>query len=165
MMIIPFNLRGIILISLLLGAFGIHLILRGTAAKEEFQSASGSIVYLSNKLGDLPKRHKGKYRYLIIDSYEYPFQIFIGQEAMDFSPKYQNIDEMLQGDQITVYFDESNDLNRVGLNKRVQFIEKADHLYFERGSKDKYGGIGFLCVSPMFILWALYMKRKGKIAF
>src|SRR5688572_31445043 len=104
---IPLNLRGIIAVSILLTVMTIVYIQMNSKGKFEYEKTTGKILYLEKELGQLPVRHVGKYRYLQVDGYKYPFEIFVGNESGDFKPKFEQIDNLKPGDIITVFYYET----------------------------------------------------------
>jgi hypothetical protein len=162
---IPLNFRGITAVSIVLIVWMLVFIRRETKHKSDYDKATGRITYLEKKLGEFPLRNLEKYRYMKVSGYEYPFEIFIGNEFGDFKPKFQQIDKLKPGDTITVYFYTTDDTRKDGLNRFIQYIEMKENSFFERGDSGKLSGIVviFICVLLLasgFILWKL-----GKISF
>jgi hypothetical protein len=143
--------------------FGIYFLVRGVKNKVEFNRADGRIEYLDKVFEELPFRDAGKYRYLKIDGYSKVFEIFIGKEFGDFSPKFEKLDELKVGEDITVFYDINEKEKDIRLNRTIQYIDKDDQPYFIIGNKNKIFGIGFI-VSGLFLLLVSYDQfRKGKI--
>ncbi len=61
---------------------------KGDKEKNYFQSISGILVGLQNTHERFSGKDTAKYRYLEIDNYPQPFQVFIGKETGDFKPKF-----------------------------------------------------------------------------
>lgn len=153
------SLAGVITI-IILGSF---ILIRGTKEKTDFHRIAGRITYLGKVYEELPTRDKGKYRYLLIDTYPKMFELFIGKDYGDFKPSYERIKELKPGDDIVVYYDVSKNETDIRLNRLTQFIDKDGKPYFIRGSKDKnFGffliGIGILLGGVIF-----YLNKTGKI--
>jgi hypothetical protein len=153
------SLAGVITI-IILGSF---ILVRGIKEKSDFHRISGRITYLGKVYEELPNRDKGKYRYLLIDTYPKMFELFIGKDFGDFKPKYERIDSLKPGDDILVYYDEDSKETDIRLNRLIQFIDKEDKPYFIRGSKDK--NFGFFLIGIGILLGGIifYLNKTGKI--
>ena len=153
------SLAGVITI-IVLSSF---VLFRGTKDKSEFKKVSGNVVYLDKTFQELPNRHQGKYRYLMIDNYPKAFELFIGKDPGDFKPDYENIDSLEVGDEITIFYDETNRETDPRINRLLQFIDKQNQSYYIRGRHDKF--LGYLgTIAGFFIgVWIIYLKRKGTI--
>jgi len=57
---------------------------------------------------------------LQIEGYSYPFEIFVGKESADFKPKYEQVDNLKVGDIISVFYYETVDTQREGVNRFFQ---------------------------------------------
>jgi hypothetical protein len=159
------NLRGIIAISIVLMTMTIVYIQLNSKEKSEYEKHTGQITYLDKQLGNLPVRHLGKYRYLKIDSYEYPFEMFVGNESGDFKPKFEQIDELKLGDTVTVYYYQTNDVTKKGINRFVQFIDKENVSYFERGNSQKTLGVVMISICVLLLIGGVILWKKKKIEF
>lgn len=153
------SLAGAITI-IILGSF---VLVRGIKEKSDFHRISGRITYLGKVYEELPNRDKGKYRYLLIDTYPKMFELFIGKDYGDFKPKYERIDSLKPGDDILVYYDVNSKETDIRLNSLVQFIDKEDKPYFIRGSKDR--NFGFFLIGIGILLGGIifYLNKTGKI--
>lgn len=153
------SLAGAITI-IILGSF---VLVRGIKEKSDFHRISGRITYLGKVYEELPNRDKGKYRYLLIDTYPKMFELFIGKDYGDFKPKYERIDSLKPGDDILVYYDVNSKETDIRLNRLVQFIDKEDKPYFIRGSKDR--NFGFFLIGIGILLGGIifYLNKTGKI--
>ena len=143
--------------------FGIYLSVRTGKEKNEFNSVTGKIVFLQKTFGNLKKRD---HRFIHITGYELVFDLFIGKQTGDFSPKFEQIDKLKIGDEITVYYADKTPLQKnqnLNLNKTVQFIDKNGEAYFIRGNKDKYGGYFFIGIGILTMIMLLIGKKLGKI--
>jgi len=120
---------------------------------------------LDKELGTLPVRHHGKYRYLEIDGYPYPFEIFVGNEPGDFKPKYERIDNLKQGDTVSIFYYETENTKNEGINRFIQFIDKDGQSFFERGNSNKLMGIAFIGLSIMLTVSGLVLWKLKKIPF
>jgi hypothetical protein len=165
MISIPLNLRGIIAVSIALTGFMIFYIQKNSKEKNEYEKTTGQIVYLDKQLGQLPVRDLGKYRYLEVNGYKYPFEIFVGNESGDFKPKYEKIDNLILGDTISVYYYQTEDTMNEGINRFIQFIDKNEESYFERGNSSKTLGAIVISICGLLTIGGLILWKKGKIAF
>jgi hypothetical protein len=162
---LPLNLRLIIVISIALSAMMIVYVHMNSKKKNEYQNSTGQITYLDKELGQLPARNKGKYRYLAVDSYEYPFEIFVGNESGDFKPKSEQIDNLKPGDTITVFFYETDNTKNEGINRFIQFIDKGDNSFFERGDSSKTLGIVVISLCGLLTIGGVILWKMKKINF
>ena len=165
MISIPINLRGIIAVSIALTAIMIVYIQLNSKEKVEYEQSTGQIIYFEKQFGNLPTRDFGKYRYLKIDSYEYPFELFVGSEAGDFKPKFEQIDKLKLGNTITVYYYQTSTVFNEGINRFVQFIDKEDLSYFERGNSSKIVGIVVISICILLLIGGVVLWKKQKINF
>ena len=151
---------------LLILVFGIYLTTRGTKEKIEFESITGPIDYFDETFQEITYGGKGDHRFIHVAGFPVVFELFVGKATGDFSPKFENLDELDLGDEITVYFADKTPFqknNDLRLNKTVQFIDKEEQAYFIRGNKDKYGGYAAIGFSILMSGSLLILKRTGKI--
>lgn len=153
------SLAGVITIIILSSL----VLFRGTKDKSEFKKVSGNVVYLNQTFQELPNRNKGKYRYLMIDNYPKAFEIFIGKDPGDFKPEYEIIDSLKVGDEISIFYDESNREKDPRINRLLQYIDKQNQSYYIRGKRDKYFGYFGIMAGLLIGVWIFYLKRKGTI--
>lgn len=126
---------------------------------------SGSINYIGNTFNDLPNRDLGKYRYIRIDQYPYIIELFVGKDAGDFKPRYENIDQLKVGDAIKVYGYETSATAKEGVNRTIQFIEKDNVLFYEHGSASKMVGFSIMIIAILLTVFGFIMWKKGKIKY
>ncbi|MEO6230574.1 MAG: DUF3592 domain-containing protein [Ferruginibacter sp.] len=165
MISIPLNLRGIIAALILLIALMVFHIQMNSKQKFEYEKTTGQIVYLDKQLGKLPITNPGKYRYLKIQGYEFPFEIFVGNESGDFKPKFEQIDSLKVGDNVTVFYYQTNNTKEERINRFTQFIDKGDKSYFERGNSGKTVGFFVIFMCVFFILAAIILWKMKKIKY
>ncbi len=151
-------------ISLLVSIFACVIFLKkGDATKDSFQKIEGKIISLVSKNENYFGKDSSKFRYLQIDNYEKPFQLFIGKSSGDFKPKLEYIDRLQTGDSITIFFEETFKTQKAPVNNLVKFIDRGPDAIFIEGNSKKnllYGLIGF-CIILIPILFML--KKKGEI--
>lgn len=155
-----------IIASIFIIGFGIYLSVRGSKPKEDFEKVTGKIDYFDKTFQEINYRNKGKHRFIHIVDFPVVFQLFIGKETGDFSPKFEQLDQLKIGDEITVYYASKTPFqkgNDARLNKTVQFIDMRGEAYFVRGNKDKYGGYGLVAFGFLLSIILLILKSKGKI--
>tara|TARA_B100000809_G_scaffold38889_1_gene34047 strand:+ start:10572 stop:11090 length:519 start_codon:yes stop_codon:yes gene_type:complete len=146
--------------------FGIYLSVRGTKEKTEFENVTGKIDYFDKTFQEINYRNKGNHRFIHIADFPLVFDIFVGKETGDFSPKFEQLDKLKIGDEITIYHADKTPLQRnrdLRLNKTVQFIDKEGKAYFIRGNKDKYGGYFLGGIGILLGITLLILKKVGKI--
>jgi len=165
MVSIPINFRGIIVVSVVITVITIVYIQSNSKEKSEYEKNTGQITYLDKQLGNLPVRNFGKHRYLKIDSYEYPFEIFVGNESGDFKPKFEQIDKLKLGDTVTIYYYQTNDIIKDGINRFVQFMDKENISYFERGNSQKTLGVVVISICALLLIGGAVLWKKKKIEF
>ena len=149
---------GGITAGIAVAAIGIYMYVRGEKPMTEFESITGPITYLADGDGSF---HNPKQRYVEIEGYDKVFEIFIGMDPGDFSPKSQKIDQLKVGDVVTVYH-EDTPLQRnqdPNLDKGIQYLQKDGKLYYEKGNKDKYFAYFFI---PMGILIGILSYFRAK---
>ena len=156
----PLNFRGIIAIAVGLIIMTIIYIKNNSREKKDYAKTTGEIVYLDKRLGELPSRDVGKYRYLKLQGYPYPFEIFVGKDPGDFGPKYEQIDHLQPGNIVSVFYYETDNTHSEKINRYIQFIDKGEISFFERGDSQRTLGvfmIGFcgLLIAGAFTLWKL----------
>jgi hypothetical protein len=93
-MILPLRFRVIVLISIFLIIMAIVLMNRDSKSKTEYGKITSSVTYVGKKFGDLPNRDFGKYRYITLKDYPFPFEIYVGKESGDLKAKSENIDSI-----------------------------------------------------------------------
>tara|TARA_A100000171_G_scaffold53120_2_gene77167 strand:- start:1224 stop:1733 length:510 start_codon:yes stop_codon:yes gene_type:complete len=157
--------KSLVACILIIG-FGVYISIRGSKEKSEFENVTGRIDYFDTTFDEINYNHKGNHRFIhIVDSPQI-FDIFVGKEPGDFGPKFEQLDKLKIGDEITVYHANKTPLQRnqdVRFNKTVQFIDKNGEAYFIRGNKDKYGGYILVGVGVLISIALLILKQIKKI--
>lgn len=145
---------------------GIYLSIRGSKEKTDFESLTGQIDYFDKTFGEINYRNKGNHIFIHIVDFPVIFDIFVGNEPGDFGPKFEQLDNLAIGDEITVYYAENSPFQRnqdLRFNKTVQFIDKNQEVFFIRGNKDKYGGYFFIGIGILLAITLVILKQFGKI--
>jgi len=123
--------------------------------KNAYPHVRGEITYLDSAMGSLPLRDLGKYRYLKIENYPYPFEIYADEQG-------PRIDSLKKGDMVTAWFYETGNTKEEHINRFLQFLQKDNNLYFKR--TDFMANLGYviigLSIALMFFFYTLYKKNK-----
>jgi hypothetical protein len=143
---------------------GFIISIRGYKEKKDFYQVTGIITSITRSIPSYSNRHDGKIRYLQVKGHPKPFELFIGKDPGDFSPAFEQLDQLKAGDVITVYYDEDeltgssiDDVNRL-----AQFIDKNQQPYFIRSDKDKYFGYFAIGMSACIGATLLLLDRKRR---
>src|SRR6476620_6607116 len=99
----PIFIKSIIS-SIFITAFGIYLFVSSLKSKSEYETVKGKIDFISDHFENLNPRDT---RYIHIEGYPLVFEIFIGKETGDFSPKFEQLDKLKVGDEIIAYHSEA----------------------------------------------------------
>jgi hypothetical protein len=157
-MILPFNFRVISIVLAILIAFMFYIIFLNTKEKKDYQKLSGKIIYLDKQFEEYPNRDFGKYRYLKIDTYPYIFEIYSDEQS-------SRIDSLKIGNQINVFYYETNNTHSEQINRFLQYLEKDNTILFKRGDSNKIAAFVVLVLSIVLIIGSYFFYKKGKIAF
>ncbi|MCD0490054.1 hypothetical protein LPB86_17570 [Pedobacter sp. MC2016-14] len=157
-MVLPLTFRVVVLVCLATSIlFGV-IISRSTKEKSDYDHVTSRITYLDQKLGDLPSRNLGSYRYLKIEGYQYPFEIYIDEQSA-------RMDSLKIGDVVSAYFYQTDNTEQEGINRFIQFVEKDNKVYFQRGNivviTCIIGMVGLILLS----VWCYFLYKKGKIPY
>lgn len=157
-MVIPLSFRSVVAVSIFLSIlFGV-LIWRSSKEKKEYDHLNGKITYLDQKLGELPYRDLGLYRYLKIDSYQYPFEIYTDEQSA-------RVDSLKVGDVVDAYFYQTGDTEKIHLNRFMQFLDKDGKSYFKRGNVILALGIASIVMLIILCVACYIFYKRGKIAY
>lgn len=136
---------------------------KGDKEKSSFQSVSGTLTSIENIHERYSGKDTSKYRYIQIDNYPQPFQIFIGKSAGDFKPKFEQIDHLKVGDSLTIYFEETYKTQHEAVNNLTYFIDKGHEVIFIKGNSMKNFLYGLVIFCGLGITALVILKKKGKI--
>jgi hypothetical protein len=143
----------------LLSMIGAYLIFRNDKPRENFSYQKGEISYLSRIH---PLRSSSEPRpkdiYLIIDGYDRVFELFIGEDKWDFSPRLNRMNELKIGDEVEIYFEENFLSQEEKVNRLLQYLDKGGELYYKRSSVDKNMGYFILGGCLSLLILGLYVK-------
>ncbi|WP_298737362.1 hypothetical protein [uncultured Chitinophaga sp.] len=154
----------VIFIKSLLSMIGVILLagflyLRADKEKTAFHKLSGELVYFERSYQNFPNRDKDKYRYLALNNSPSVFEIFVGKDAGDFKPAFEQIDQLKKGDEITIYFDEQPD----HINRLAYFIDRGNEPIFIKGAWEKKAAYFLAGLSIAIIILLIVLKQLGKI--
>lgn len=160
-MIIPIHIsvRGVIFATLIISILSIFVIRNNSKEKNEYLKVVGTVEYFDKEFQHLPTRHKGDFRYLIIDNYPYPFEIY----KPNSEPTKRNIDDLKIGDKIELFYYEIDNTHEIGINKFTQFIDKNEEPYFIRNSFQKNLGYGIIGICILMTLGAFGLWKFDKL--
>ena len=125
--------------------------------RSDYVKTPGTITYLSKEYRELPKRFRGKYRYLKIDSYPYIFELYTPNSVKS----EQNIDVLRIGDKIDIYYSEDSNIKETGINDNVEFIDYRKIPFFiSTGFEDAFSYIFIWFGVMLFIIGLFYKLSK-----
>ncbi|NPE46271.1 hypothetical protein [Sphingobacterium prati] len=116
----------IMITSLLFFIGGLILLYKSNRERSDYINTTGTITYFSKEYKEFPKRFRGSYRYLKIDSYPYVFEIYEPNSVRNL----QTIDDLRVGDNIEIYYSENSDTQVTGINDNVEFIDYQSIPFF-----------------------------------
>lgn len=136
---------------------------KGYKDRSSFQSISGSIISIENTNERYSGKDTSKFRYVKIDKYPQPFQIFIGKSTGDFKPEFEDIGLLSVGEVITIYFEETNKTRNNVVNNLAYYIDRGSEVIFVKGHSIANLIYGFATFCSIFIIVLIILKKKGKI--
>lgn len=153
------SVRGIFVTSIIFIALSLYLIVLNSKTKDEYSQAVGIVKHIDDKYQDYPKRHKGDFRYLIIDSYQYPFQIYMPNEIKS----RKSLDNLKIGDEVKVYYYENSSTYKNRINNFAQFVDMGETPYFIRGDFQKKIGYWMVGFSLLLNLFSYFLWKRKKL--
>jgi len=157
-MVLPLTFRVVVGVCLVISITFCILIARSTKEKTDYEHVTGKITYLDQKMGDLPFRDLGSYRYLKLNGYEYPFEIYTDDQG-------PVMDSLKIGDVVSAYFYKTGHTEEEGVNRFMQFVEKDKKVYFKRGNVVVIIGIVAIAMLIALCVWCYGLYKKGKIPY
>jgi hypothetical protein len=140
--------------------FGLYLTFRGVKEKKDFIHSRGQVNYYADNYSDI-NRPNGKYKYLTVDSYNRPFELYVPESQTEkYTFKY---DAIKIGDVIDIYFDENNFAADKRTNMSMRFIDKNGERIFFSNPNDTVAGFCFIGVGLAIMLTLIILRQKGKI--
>jgi hypothetical protein len=141
-------------------SFGLYLVARGQKEKKDFIHSKGQVVYYADNHPEI-SRPRGKHKYLVIESYNRLFELYVPEEQTE---KYTfNYNDIKLGDVIDIYFDENSFASDKRTNRSMKFIDINGKNIFISNPNDKTAGICFIGVGISIIVLLIVLKQKGKI--
>lgn len=157
-MVLPLTFRIIVAVSFVLSIIFCVVMWRDSKEMKDYDHLTGKITYLDKQLGNLPNRDMGSYRYLKIENYRYPFEIYTDEQGA-------RMDSLKTGDEVTVFFYQTGNTEQEGINRFAQFIEKNSKLYYKRGNFMITVGISMIVCLILLSVGCYFLYKKGKIPY
>lgn len=160
-MLIPIiiSVCGVIFASIIVLGLGIFVIVNNSKDKKEYDKSTGTIEFFDKEFQNLPTRHKGDFRYLKIDSYQYLFEIY----EPNSEPTELSIDDLKVGDKVDIYYYETSDTKNIELNRFAQFIDQGGKAYFIPNGFQKQLGFIIIGLCVLMNIMAFAFWKKGKL--
>lgn len=136
---------------------------KGDKDRSAFQKISGKIVSIENSFERYPGKDTSKFRYILINNYPIPFEIFVGKSKYDFKPNVEQISLLKVGDSLTIYFDEKYTTKNEPVNNLAYFIDRKSEVIFVKGNAGKIFFLGFIIFCGILLVVITFLKKKGKI--
>ncbi len=139
---------------------GIYLLFRSNQPKEDFSQLSGPISYLAsaNPLRT-DQKMEPKSLFLTIEGADRVFELFVGAEWGDFSPRINRLEELKVGDQVEIYFQENEQTQALPTNKLLQYLDHQGVAYYQRGGADRAMGYVLFGLAFLLLIWAGLLWR------
>ncbi len=157
-MVLPLTFRTLALISVLFVIAGLYFVWTSSREKKDYDHVTGHITYLDKHLGNLPFSDPGDYRYIQIESYNYPFEVYTAEQG----PK---VDSLRVGDIVTVYYYENNFTYRDHINRFLQFLDKDSRSYYKRSNIGKITGWFIIAGGILLAGLGYFLYQRKKIVY
>jgi len=155
---IPHNLRASFAFSIILIFAAIWLIKKNSGSKNDYSHVTGKLTYLSKRLGHLPNRDLGMYRYFKIENYAYPFEVYADEQGA-------RMDSLKTGELVTAYFYETDNTHEEQVNRFLQFLQKDNKMYFTQRVFNKQIGYVLILLAIVFAYFCYLAYTSGKIEY
>ncbi|HTN16380.1 MAG TPA: hypothetical protein VL092_01770 [Chitinophagaceae bacterium] len=130
-----------------------------TKKKEDL--VKGKIEFVGQTYEQLPSRHAGKYRFIKVEGFGKPFEVFVGKDAGDFKPEFEQVDLLQAGDEVLVYYVAGQkDFDAV---HNVQRIESNGKAFFIAGKSTIWIMGVCLVLGVVIAIVLMILKSKGRI--
>jgi hypothetical protein len=139
-------------------------LLNANKPKTAFTRVDGIITSITNTNEHYPGKDSSRYRYIKIDNYPKPFEIFTGKAAGDFKAELEHIVYLSPGDVVTIYFKETANTEAAAVNNLARFIYRGEDPIFVEGNSKKMLIFALICFCTLFSVVLLLLKRMGKIS-
>lgn len=153
------SMLGLLFVMIL----GIGVYLRANKKRTAFQKVYGTLTFINSTNKYFPNKDTAKYRYLKLDNFNKTFELFIGKESGDFKPKLEQIDRLVPGDSVTIFYDENYNTEGDSINRLAYFIDKGTEVIFIKGNGEKNLAIFLICISVIIFLILVKLRKLGKI--
>lgn len=140
-----------------------YYIYRDGNPKTSFKQVRGIVTALHNFHKDFPGKDTACYRFLSIDRYPKPFELYMAKTAGGFKQQLNLINDLRTGDSVTVFYRESLNTYADPVNNLVYFIERGNTPVFIDGNSKKYLSYGMIFFFALLILILFILKKKGTI--
>lgn len=157
-MMIPLNLRSVLAVFTVLIIVFVVFFKRESKGKNDYEHLQGRVTFVAKRLGALPNRDFGKYRYIAIDTYPYPFELYSEE------PKIA-VDSLNAGDTVTAYFYEEQSTISEQLNRHLIYLETNNKLIYKDGDFKKTMALGMIVFILLSMAGCYILYKKGKIPY
>lgn len=157
-MILPLSFRVIFIIAAIIIAAMIYMIMLSSKEKTDYQKSSGKIIYLDKQFEEYPNRDLGKYRYLKLNTYPYIFEMYSDEQS-------SRIDNLKVGDSVNVYYYETNNTHSEQINRFLQYLEKDNKVFFQRGNSNKIAGFVVIGLAIILIVGSFLLYKNGRMQY
>ncbi|MEM9985542.1 MAG: hypothetical protein AAF804_10640 [Bacteroidota bacterium] len=144
---------------------GIYLLFRSDQSRDTFTRLTGPITYLAKvnptQSGSDPK---DKVLFLTVEGSSRVFELFVGEEWGDFSPRVNRLAELKVGDQVEIYFQENEQTQSLPTNKLLQYLDHQGEAHYQRGGADRAMGYTLFGLAGLLLIWAGLLWRKREDA-
>ncbi|HUC79877.1 MAG TPA: hypothetical protein VMR70_03140 [Flavisolibacter sp.] len=140
-----------------------YLFYRANKDKNDFNHVAGVVEYIEKSSPLYSNKNPDKYRFLKVDTYQMPFELFVGKASGDFKPKLEKLDSLLPGDSIDIYYSDDLSMQDEQVNRLVYFINRGSENIFVKGPWEQYLAFVLIGLSVIVFLWVVMLKKKGRI--
>lgn len=124
--------------------------------KSEYTKSEGTLTYYAKEYLNYPANDPGDYRYIKIDNYPYMFEVYKPNSF----PSDRDLDDLRIGDQIEVYYYETNDTYKRQINRFSKYIDSNGASYFISDDFQKNGGLFLVGLGILIAITAVILKNK-----
>ncbi len=131
--------------------------------KSEHLHVQRRIASIAKTYQDLPSRDASNYRYLILQNFYKPLELFIGHGRFEFAPEVDKVDQLEPGDVIDVCYEDVYKEEEQSVRRGVYTIEKNNVPFYKEGNSRKPLANGIMGIIVVTLIGLLYLKPKGWI--
>ena len=136
-------------------------------AKEDLTLIVGSVISIHNTFSAYPGKDSSNFRYIKMLGYDKPFEVFLGKYKFDFSPQFQQVDRLKEGDEISLYYRKKWFPQSAPINNQVYFIDRKKEVIYIKGNHatiQLYIALNILIgISVLIIVLALKYKKDKNL--